>query len=96
MRTTTLCDAAEAEMRFTVIAFARRPKSCGPDARRWRQGTERLLKPTGRRKQPVQTKGSSEQLSPDGDEREFAAGESTKQAEKTIACGTPDVTVLSW
>ena len=31
-----------AEMHPIRIAFARRPKSCGPDARRWRQGTERL------------------------------------------------------
>jgi hypothetical protein len=38
------------------------------------------------------------QLNPDGDDPSvsIAAGESAKQAEKTIACGTPDDPVLSW
>jgi hypothetical protein len=88
---------AGAEMRPTLIAFARRPKSCGPDARRWRQGMERLCAD-----RPQETTGSdqrsSEQLSPDGDEQSvsIATGESTKQAGSLTACGTPDLSGAPW
>ena len=45
-----------------------------------------------------ETTGVSGQLNPDGDEDSvsIATGESTKQAEKTIACGTPDDVRHPW
>ncbi len=57
---------AGAEMRPICIAFARRPKSCGPDARRWRQGTERLH--ADRPQESKVRTSASVPLSPDGDE----------------------------
>jgi hypothetical protein len=56
------------------------------------------LPPTGPQETTGSDQWSSEQLNPDGDEQSvsIAAGESAKQAEKTTACGTPDVPVLSW
>jgi len=84
-------------MRPIRIAFARRPKSRGPDARRWRQGSgaPAANRPAGNHRFRLRSAG---QLNPDGDEQSvsIAAGESAKQAEKTIACGTPDDPVLSW
>lgn len=87
---------AGAEMRPICIAFARRPKSCGPDARRWRQGTERLHADRPQESK-VRTLASAP-LSPDGDEpkrinRHRGEHEASR---KPTACGTPDVSVLSW
>jgi hypothetical protein len=56
--TTALRGAAGMEMHPTDADLARRPKSCGPDARRWHQGDASSCAPTG----------ALTQASTDGDE----------------------------
>ena len=63
------------EIRPICIAFARRPKSCGPA----KSGLPR-----------APSTGGAGLSGDDGDRFRPFAGESTKQAEKPTACGTPD------
>ena len=96
--TTTLRDAGRAEMRPLTS-----PLRAGP--------SRVVLTPVAGVKgwsaclanRPQETTGSDAKRLPNSSvptvtnkSVSIAAGESTKQAEKTIACGTPDVTVLSW
>ncbi len=96
--TTTLRDAAGAEIRSTDIAFARRPKSCGPEARRWPQGSgaPACYPACGR---PPEFSG---QLNPDGDDPkrinrhrgEHEASRKNHRVRNAGRCSTSVVTVL--
>lgn len=86
-------------------------RRCAPSASPLRAGPNRVVltpvagvkgwsacTPTGRRKQPVQTSGLPNSSVPTvtNPSVAIATGESTKQAGSLTACGTPDVSVLSW
>lgn len=79
---------ARAEIRPICIDFARRPKSCGPDSRRW-EGTERLhadrpQETRSRRTRPHCLVPTVTSLSVT-----IAAGESTRQAGSLTAFRAP-------
>lgn len=87
---------AGAEMRPAFIAVARRPESCGPGARCWRKGTERLHADRPQETRSGRSRPHCLVPSVTNASVSIAAGESTKQAGSLTACGMPDVSVRSW